>query len=306
MGLPNYLDYGKMYDMNPFAFQDAQAKVGLAQQFRDQKLQQEREAVRQKQLANVFDEQNNPIKLQQNQATLEGTRLTNRGSAVDVAHKEAMAPYKLSADQQKAVFEAKDSELKALEAEGYLLMQNPATRSQGQQLVDMSKHFVQLRAEHTNKQALEEQAQKNRVAIEELRAKRAKEVAAIQASRPSGGASGPFKQSTDQYRAALLARMEQARSAGDQETYNYLADQLQFVTDLRAAERPDTKAGAIDVPAVANMPAVPPRARPTAPGISKPTEQPKHSLADVQKMYPGVPPEKIKDAYKKKFGVDLQ
>ena len=278
MELPNYLDYGKMYDMNPFAFQDAMAKKDLAQQFQDQKYKQEIEATRQKELATLYDQQNNPIKLQQARANLEGTRLSNRGTKVDTEHKEAIAPYKLSADQQKAVFEAKDHELKALEAEGYLLMENPATRSQGRQLVDMSKHFVQLRAEHDNKQALEEQAQKNRLALEELRAKRAKEVAAIHASRPSGRASGPFKQSTDQYRAALLARMEEARANGDQNTYNYLADQLQFVTDLRAAERPDTKAGAIDVPAVANMPAVPARPRPTAPGISKPTEQPKPTL----------------------------
>lgn len=32
----------------------------------------------------------------------------------------------------------------------------------------------------------------------------------------------------------------------------------------------------------------------------------KHSLADVQKMYPGVPADKLKQAYKEKFGVDLQ
>lgn len=32
----------------------------------------------------------------------------------------------------------------------------------------------------------------------------------------------------------------------------------------------------------------------------------KSSLADVQKLYPGVPAEKLKEAYKKKFGVDLQ
>lgn len=40
-----------------------------------------------------------------------------------------------------------------------------------------------------------------------------------------------------------------------------------------------------------------------APAQPKPQE---HSLADVQKMYPGVPPEKLKQAYKEKFGVDLQ
>jgi hypothetical protein len=41
-------------------------------------------------------------------------------------------------------------------------------------------------------------------------------------------------------------------------------------------------------------------------GGSVPKASQKHSLSDVQKMYPGVPPEKIREAYKKKFGVDLQ
>lgn len=35
-------------------------------------------------------------------------------------------------------------------------------------------------------------------------------------------------------------------------------------------------------------------------------EAPKASLADVQKMYPGVPVDKLKEAYKRKFGVDLK
>ena len=36
-----------------------------------------------------------------------------------------------------------------------------------------------------------------------------------------------------------------------------------------------------------------------------PTQKPA-TLADVQKMYPGVPADKLKEAYKRKFGVDLQ
>lgn len=31
-----------------------------------------------------------------------------------------------------------------------------------------------------------------------------------------------------------------------------------------------------------------------------------HTLADVQAQYPGIPPDKLKEAYKKKFGVDLK
>ena len=41
-------------------------------------------------------------------------------------------------------------------------------------------------------------------------------------------------------------------------------------------------------------------------GGAKPQEEQKPKLADVKKMYPGVPDDKLRDAYKKKFGVDLQ
>jgi len=51
---------------------------------------------------------------------------------------------------------------------------------------------------------------------------------------------------------------------------------------------------------------------PPAPGLpgaqppaQAPTQKPA-TLADVQKMYPGVPADKLKEAYKRKFGVDLQ
>ncbi len=46
----------------------------------------------------------------------------------------------------------------------------------------------------------------------------------------------------------------------------------------------------------------------TAPKPSAPPKvaAPAQSFADVQKLYPGVPPEKLKEAWKKKFGVDLK
>lgn len=49
---------------------------------------------------------------------------------------------------------------------------------------------------------------------------------------------------------------------------------------------------------------------PVQPGITIPRAIPErkqeHSLADVQKMYPGVPLEQLKAAYKSKYGVDLK
>jgi hypothetical protein len=52
---------------------------------------------------------------------------------------------------------------------------------------------------------------------------------------------------------------------------------------------------------VPTNPTPPIRANPSAPSANRPA-----SLAEVQKMYPGVPPAKLVEAYKKKFGVDLK
>lgn len=63
--------------------------------------------------------------------------------------------------------------------------------------------------------------------------------------------------------------------------------------------------GKIDTGAVTGMPTQKPET--VLGGESTPKPQPQvHSLADVQKLYPGVPADKLKKAYKNKFGVDLQ
>jgi hypothetical protein len=42
------------------------------------------------------------------------------------------------------------------------------------------------------------------------------------------------------------------------------------------------------------------------PSTGSPAQQRPQTLADLQKLYPGVPPEKLREAYKKKFGIDLK
>jgi hypothetical protein len=65
-------------------------------------------------------------------------------------------------------------------------------------------------------------------------------------------------------------------------------------------------AGRVDVGAAANLPTqtISPALTPPAPAA--PAAAPGHSLADVQKMYPGVNADQLRKAYKDKFGVDLK
>jgi hypothetical protein len=71
----------------------------------------------------------------------------------------------------------------------------------------------------------------------------------------------------------------------------------------------NAKAGGINTGEATGLPTNPPASiRPPSMGASAPAANPGavKSLSDLQKMYPGVPAEKLKELYKKKFGVDLK
>jgi hypothetical protein len=97
-------------------------------------------------------------------------------------------------------------------------------------------------------------------------------------------------QMADQYKKrAMAARQRAAEDAGN-----------------RGLARPDVDPNQFGIGTNPRPAAVAPIA-----GAEQPAPQPgatpkQHSLADVSKMYPGIPPEKLREAYKKKFGVDLQ
>lgn len=108
-----------------------------------------------------------------------------------------------------------------------------------------------------------------------------------------------------------------AQAAGDADTAQQYAVRAQQARQ-RAAEDAANRGAAqprLDIPGVTNQGTIQnlpgPQANapiagnqpaaPTAPPVAKP-----QSIADLSKMYPGVPPEKLREAYKRKFGVDLK
>lgn len=88
--------------------------------------------------------------------------------------------------------------------------------------------------------------------------------------------------------------------------YTAMAEQLRPQAEREIAAM-NPKPGEVNVGAVAGVPTnqpesiAPPQAGASAPAADKP-----QSLSDLQKLYPGVPPAKLKEAFKKKFGVDLK
>jgi hypothetical protein len=54
------------------------------------------------------------------------------------------------------------------------------------------------------------------------------------------------------------------------------------------------------------QPGMPPPNPTVQPSTGSPAQQRPQTLADLQRLYPNVPPEKLREAYKKKFGIDLK
>ena len=168
---------------------------------------------------------------------------------------------------------------------------DPKVREQGTQLLKMHKDFVKMR-EQQKFQAAENE--KSRAA--ELRAAQIR--AASGGSRGGSSSGGHIKMSTDQYRASLLQRMEQARAAGDQQSYDYFEQQLDFVNNITAQDRPDPLAGKPDTGAL-GIPTNAPRPKPVAPPLpttgGTPPQAPKQqtfsvpaSAAQYLKQNPGL------------------
>lgn len=308
MEMPGYTDYGKMYEMNPGAFFQAQEQLDLAKQFQQAKQAQQQAVTRGQELSNIFEEKNMPTKLQKGQMELEGMGYENRGKKVDIEKKERLAPLDFSAAEKELLNKATKADLDGIEYMGQRMAysNDPQVRAQGETLLKRHKDYLKFYEQSRLKREEEEQAQKNRIQLEGVRqAGQDRRAQAIQKARAEAR-GGTDKMTTDQLRAHYIRLAQEAQSRGEYDVANDLYGQAQYITQMRAFERPDPMAGKPDVASAAGLPTVPQREAPTPPGQAPRQAKPPASLSEVQKLYPGVPPERLREAYKKKFGVELE
>ena len=206
MELPNYLDYGKMYEMNPGAFWQAQKQVDLAQMFQDQNLQQERLATEKSGLDNLFQQQNDPMKLEEQS-------LKNRGLGVDTRIKEGTEALRLDAEQKKFILSANQADLDGMEVEAQRMAYSPdpKIREQGTQLLKMHKDFIKLR-----EQAAIDEAKQRRLFDQQERLQRMKADAAARTAAARGAnVAKTSNLSADKQYAEYIRLAQEAQRSGD-------------------------------------------------------------------------------------------
>ncbi len=129
-------------DWNPLSYMKGYENQGLADQYRQQAIQQQQEATRKASLENQFTEQDNPNRIQERVLTNQGKVLSNEGQGYlnttnRLASERASASQasNLSADQRKAALSLSEDELKQFTADvsNMMISSDPKIRTQGMQ-----------------------------------------------------------------------------------------------------------------------------------------------------------------------------
>lgn len=271
MDMPSLDTYNKMYGLGPFAARMQEEQIGMAKMFQQGRQQKQAADLEATTLDNLYNQQTLGDRVSNQRALSQQNQTKAQSDALEFGMKEALQPFKLDAEQKKLVMQAKESELKEMElgAQELAYSSNPQEREAGLQLMRMHKEFVKLR-EQAGIDAQKAATQHGyNVSMENLRNKnlteRGERLAKIKAD--AGAARANNKMTSDQYRAFLLQQANQARANGDNEAAAMLYQEAQYVTDLRASERPDPNVNKVDIGGVAGVPTVPPRPTPQPPGI---------------------------------------
>lgn len=319
MDMPSYDQYGKWFGDGPMSLHYGMQQMDLAKQFQYQKYLQEQEATKKASLQNLFDEQNNPLRIQSQEISNRKLGYEADDAGVKSRINVATEGLQLDAKQKEFIQKAKQSDLDMMEIEGqrmaYSMHPDPniraQERAQGEQLLKMHKDFVKLREEGKIRSDLEKQKFGYDLELEKRRAANAQALAQTRASAKTGGIKSVYdavmsgKVSPDKAAAAFGAAALQAEVEGDMNAAAEYRNAAATMEKLATTTKPDAMVGKPDVGAMGGIPTTPPRQPTFTPQQTAPAQKPA-SLADVQKLYPGVPADKLKQAYKNKFGVDLQ
>jgi len=272
MELPQYDQYEKWFGGGPLATHYGMDQMDLAKQFQAEKLTQERQAVKKNELANLFDEQNNPLKLQNQQITNRKLGYEADSSGVKSRIDVATEGLQLDAKQKEFVKTAKQADLDMMEIQGqqWAYSPDPKLRAQGEQILRMHKDFVKLR--DTQKFAAEESA-KGRSHDFALEAQRARSAQALVGARAAAKGAGSGTGIQDVFTAvqngkvppdkavvAFGAAALQAQAAGDTDKAALYQNAASVMEQFALGLKPNPLAGKVDQGAVTGLPTTPPRA----------------------------------------------
>jgi len=165
MPMPSVEDLQTMYGAwNPQAYLQAQDNAGLERQFREQQYNQETEKAKQEQLSTLFQQQNDPLKLEgkrlENQNlgyTGTGLQYDNEAKARNNRIAAANETYKINADKAEMLAKLSKAQLEEGESAAKRMMMSldPVEQERGKKLYGLTSHARDLADQRTHAMELE-------------------------------------------------------------------------------------------------------------------------------------------------------
>lgn len=295
VNLPSIPDLAQLQFLPPGLNAIAGQNINTANQFQQQNLQMGAQDLRSKQLANMFQEQNDPTKLLQGKANLEGTNAENIVKRIEAEQRQTLAPEELEAKRAKFVKEKSDAWLeKAMnDAQQMMWSDDPAVKAKGQSLFNNSQKEMSQRAKEKaevdkQREALTSHekiaAGNNATSLGVARIGQEGRVARAGAAGKADPESeaafwGAFNKmgSAKARHAALLSQA--ARFADDVEASGKWLAMAEQLRPQAEAEINGNKPESLDIGAIANKPTVP------RPSIAPPGAVKKLSDAELLQKY---------------------
>lgn len=266
MAMPNMNELSQIYgNWNPEAYLQGRQQVDLSNQFEQGRIQEQGQDIRTKELANIFADQNNPLRVENSRLMNEGLGYTNRKSAVDAAHAEGLAKWKLQADQIEQLKKIKQSDIDMADIEVKRMLRDPdpAVREQAQKLWEFTDA---VRAEKTKwdremeKVRYQEQQQTGRhvegLQSQERIAQGNREAAntrAIAKTTPVDFWSAYNKMRTARDKHSSLVA-QAARIGPEHPEYQVLVNMAEAIRPQAEAEIAAVRPGGVDVGAATGLP----------------------------------------------------
>lgn len=230
---PGMEGLGNMEFMSPIAFQQAQQQIGLANQFAQQNLQQKQADYTASILKNLFDAQNNPLILQNNQLKNEGMGYKNAGAQIDARKRAKLELWETEAQKEDYAAKTSADKLKTRmsDLEQDLVSMDPEVRARATALYQNTAGMLKLK--ETNDA---------RVAAADARANSAERIAGakIDSAERIAGENNASRERIAQQRAAAIANKAKDNPKNAEQAAVYYQMQADTETDpQRAAQAAD-------------------------------------------------------------------
>jgi hypothetical protein len=254
-GFPQPKEIQDVFGGGVFAAHQMMNNIDIARQYQQQKMAEQEQITRSKDIANQFSLQENPIKLRQATANASNTELGNIGKQYENLGKArterisaATEGLQLDAAQKKLIQEASEADIKNMKNmfQRMSYSANPEEQKRGLAGLQLSEEFVKIRATGEENRKTQKQIKEDQMAIvkyqqDQMTARekaKAQAKAAITKNIDDQLATGKVSPQN-----AAVALMAQAAKTADPEVRAILVERAQVMANLAQQLRPDPSVG---------------------------------------------------------------